>query len=216
MKQYLKFQSLVIAGKLRTEIRIMLDNKSPEFISNKEDTRSVILSLFPTICISLTKPLERGEDGKVIPAVWNPNDSLSMTKYNFPIFLEELIGMKNDMKTPDLYVYTGKRLELNEDAAAKIRRVFMIGSVTVEFSAVVIVQPDDTRVEGIKMKFNNEQSSVFLTLNEISSLAFNLSHMDIDSISLAMYLNYANKPNKTTSFDSSSLPKVDIIPKEVF
>ena len=216
MKQYLRFQSLVIPGKLRIDIRLMVDSKYPEFISSKDDTRSVTLSLFPTVSIQLTKAIERNDEGKVIPAPWNPNDTLSMTKYNFPIFLEELIGMKNDMKTPDLYVYTGKRLELNEDAAAKIRRVFMIGNMTIELSSVVIVQPDDTRVEGIKMKFNNEQSTVFLTLNEISSLAFNLSHMDIDSIALSMYLNYTTKPSKPTSFDSSSLPKVDIIPKEVF
>ena len=52
-----------------------------------------------------------------------------------------------------VHTYHGKRLELNEEVAAKIRRVFMIGNVTLELSAVVVVQQDESRVEGIKVKF---------------------------------------------------------------
>ena len=74
---------------------------------------------------------------------------------------------------------------------------------------------DDTRVEGIKMKFNNEQSSVLLTLNELDSLVFNLRNMDVDSVALLLYLNYINKPAGTKNFNANALtPKVDIAPKE--
>ena len=94
----------------------------------------------------------------------------------------------------------------------------MIGNVTLELSAVVIVQDDESRIEGIKMKFNNEQSSVLLTLNELTSLIYNLDHLDVDSVALMLYMNYITKPDKPTTFDSSSLqqPVVDILPKDNF
>lgn len=216
MKQSVRFLNLTIPGKLRVEVRITVDDRGSEYVSDFNGNKSASISLMPIIGVSITRPSEIDENGKRVRAPWNPNDSLGMTKYNLPILVEELNGIQEDLKTIDLYTYQGKRLELNEEVAAKIRRVFMIGNTTLELSAVVIVQPeDDKRVEGIKMKFNNEQSSVLLTLNELSSLSFTLQNMDVDSLAMLMYLNYITKPEKPTLFDSSTLsPKVDILPKE--
>lgn len=216
MKQNVKYRSLVIPGKLTIEVRIMIDDRGGEYISSFDGNKSTSISFFPIVSMTLTKPAELDDNGNRVRAPWNPNDNLGMTKFNMPIMYNNLKAIQEDMKTPELYTYHGKRLELNEEAAAKIRKVYLIGNTTIELSAVVVLNTaDDSRVEGIKMKFNNEQSSVLLTLNELDSLIYNLGHMDVDSLALLMYLNYINKPDKPKTFDASTLtPKVDIAPKD--
>lgn len=217
MKQSVRFQNLILAGKLRCEIRIIVDdNRSVEYKSTFENNQSTGITLFPIISLIILRPSEIDDNGYRVKAPWNMNDSIGMTKYNFPTFLNNLKEIKDDMKTPELYTYQGKRLELNEEIAEKSRKVFPIGNAVIELVPVVIVQQDDSRIEGIRMKFNNESSTVLLSLNDIDALIYNLEYMDIDSIALLMYLNYITKPNKPTMFDSSSLssPKVDIVPKE--
>ena len=215
MKQSVKYTSMTLAGKLRTEVRINIDNRGFDYTSNNTaDGKYTSLSFYPIISISLIRPSERDETGKTIRAAWNPNDNLGMTKHTLPIFLRELSGIQEDLKIPELYTYTGKRLELNEEEAAKIRRVFNIGNIVVELSAVVIIKPeDDTRIEGIKMKFNNEQSHVLLTLNDIESLRFDLTTMDVNSLAMLMYLNYITKSDKPINFNTNTLKTdIDITP----
>lgn len=212
MKQIVRYRHLIIPGKLTSDVRIIVDDRGSEYHSNMNMNDSTSINLFPVINLSITRLGDVDENGNRIKAPWNPNDSLGMTKYNLPIFVDELYNIQQDMKIPELYTYHGKRLEINEEIASKIRRVFMIGNVTLELTAVVITQNDDSRLEGIKMKFNNEQSSVQLTLNELNSLIFNYKNIDIDSISLLLYLNYVKKPDKS-SFDGLLKPEVDILPK---
>ena len=215
MKQTVRYQILTVPGKLRSDVRIIVDDSRPaEFSSNYEGLNNS-LTLHPLVTLSIIRPSEVDENGTRVRAPWNPNDSLGMTKFSLPIFLKELAGINKDMEIPELYTYHGKRLEINEEAAAKIRRVFMIGTVTLELSAVVVTQADESRVEGIKMKFNNEQSSVILTLNELTSLLYNLQSVNVDSIAIALYMNYINRPDKPKTFQPGTFqPKVDIIPKE--
>ncbi len=221
-KQVVRCHILTIAKKLRVDVRISVDDRfSAMFSSTYDDAKNTSITIYPSIGVQLLKPGGVDENGKVVRAPWNPNDNLGMTKYNFPIFVNELAGIQQDMKTPNLYTYQGKRLELNEEVAAKIRRVFVIGNMMIELSAVVITQDDsvegvDARVEGIKMKFNNEQSSVQLTLNELNSFVWNLEHTDIDTLCMLMYLNFVNKPTHPRNFDSAGAiapkPEVDIEP----
>ena len=219
MKQIVRYQSLVIPSKLRSEVRITVDDKGAEYTSSFDGNKSTSISLFPIISITLTRISDVDDNGNRVRAPWNPNDNISMTKYNLPVFLHELIEIQQSMKIPELYTYQGKRLELNEEAAQKVRRVFMIGNTTLELSPIVIIQSDDSRVEGIKMKFNNEQSSVLLTLNELDSLSFNLRNLDVDSIALSMYTTYITKSvttNNRSSDSNTTVPKVDIAPKSEF
>lgn len=218
MKQIVKYRALTIVNKLSIDIRITIDDRAAEYASAFDGNKSTSIMFYPLVTVSLTRPPETDDNGNRIRAPWNPNDNLGMTKFNLPIFFEELSGIRQDMKIPELYTYHGKRLELNEEAAQKIRRVFMIGNMTLELSAVVVIKPeDDSRVEGIKMKFNNEQSTVLLTLNELDSLIYNINHLDVDSIAFMMYLNYIQKPEKPTTFTPATLtPTVDIKPKTEF
>lgn len=216
MKQNVRYRSLVIPGKLMVEIRISIDDRGGEYMTSFDGNKSTSVTFFPIISMSLTKPAEMDDNGNKVKAPWNPNDTLGMTKFNLPIMYNNLKAIQEDMKTPDLYTYHGKRLELNEEAAMKVRKVFLMGNTTIELSTVVVINTaDDSRVEGVKIKFNNEQSTVILTLNELDSLIYSLGHMDVDSISFLMYLNYISKPEKPRTFDASTLtPKVDIAPKE--
>lgn len=214
MKQHVRYQSMVIAGKLRTEVRITIDERGVEYTSTFDGNKSTSIGFFPIISIILTRQGEMDENGNRTKAVRALNDNLGMTRYNMPIFLNELLTIEKGLKIPELYTYMGKRLELNEELAEKVRRVFPIGNMTIELVPIVIIKQDDSRAEGIKMKFNNEQSSVSLTLSELESLIFHFQTLDIDSIALLMYLNYITKPGKPRSFDASSLnTNVDIVPK---
>lgn len=215
MKQVTRYQFLTIPGKLRGELRITVDSdRSPVFTTNNGDSTNTGIAFYPSISLSIIRPSELDENGQRIRAPWNPNDYLPMTKFNLPIFTQELEGIIQDMKIPELYTYHGKRLELNEEVAGKIRRPFVVGNVTIELSAVVIIQ-DDNRLEGVKLKFNNEQSSVLLTLNELSSLCDNLKKLDVDTISMLLYINWINRPDRPKTFNRlDSTPKVDILPKE--
>lgn len=216
MKQMVRYRCLAIAGKLTMDIRITIDDRSAEYTSMFDGNKSTSITFYPIITLSLTKPMETDENGNRIRPPWNPNDNLGMTKFNLPIFFNELRGIREDMKIPDLYKYHGKRLELNEEVATKIRRVFIIGNTTLELSAVVVINTaDESRVEGIKMKFNNEQSSVLLTLNEVDSLIYNIDHLNTDAIAFMMYMNYITRPEKPKNLDAKTIAPmvVDIKPK---
>lgn len=214
MKHNIRYRWLTIPNKLAGEIRITIDDRTNGIIQSVYDGgKSTSYSIFPFITLQIIRPSEVDDTGKRIRAQWNPNDSLSLTKFNFPIMLRELTGIANDLKIPSMYSYTGRRLDLNPEEAEKVRRVFMIGNTTLELIPVVIEQLDDTRVEGIKMKFNNEQSSVGLTINELDSLITNMQNLDPDALALIMGINALNGV-KSDQPNEPLKPYVDIQPKE--
>lgn len=218
MKNVIRYRFLTIPKKIYCDIRLSIsDNISPEYRSSYEDTNSVSLRLSPFIGINIVRPNVQDEEGRTIRAPWNPNDSLGMTKFNLPIFIDNLRAIRRSMETPNLYSYVGKRLEINEKEAELTRRVFTIGNTVVEFAPIVVTPDDDTRVEGIKVKFNNEDSSFTLTLNEISSLYWNLNNTNYEEIAIMMYQSYMKNPDKK-EFEPTKKTyntSVDITPKSI-
>lgn len=218
MKNVIRYRFLTIPKKIYCDIRLSIsDNISPEYRSSYEDTNSVSLRLSPFIGINIVRPNVQDEEGRLVRAPWNPNDSLGMTKFNLPIFIDNLRAIRRSMETPNLYSYVGKRLEINEKEAELTRRVFTIGNTVVEFAPIVVTPDDDTRVEGIKVKFNNEDSSFTLTLNEISSLYWNLNNTNYEEIAIMMYQSYMKNPDKK-EFEPTKKTyntAVDITPKSI-
>lgn len=216
MRESMRCQVVTINKKIKVDVRLSLDGKvNPLYESFAPDNSTHVLNLYPTVSIQILKPTEIDDTGRVVRPPWNANDILGLTKYNYPIFVNELKGIQEDMKIPNLYTYLDKRLELNEEVAAKIRRVFKIGStMTIEFSAVIITQPNvdgiDERMEGIKIKFNNEQSATTLTLNELDSLVFNLDHLNADVLATMMFLAFVYKPGSPREFDVNNFNKVEV------
>ena len=212
MKQIARYRFLTVPNKLYADIRITVDESTHAETRNVYDGgMSVNLILLPMINMQILKPLEVSDTGRRFRPMSSQNDSIGMTKFNFPTFIMELKNIYSDMKTPDLYIYKGDRLDLNERVADNIRRTFVIGRTNIELKAVVIEQASETggidRVEGIKMKFNNEDSSVLLTLREIESMLWVMNHVDIDNLVLSMYLNLIER----NSYEKAK-PVVDIQP----
>ena len=194
------------------DIRISVDDKQTEFNSVYDGGKSSALMLFPFIALQILKFNEVDENGRRLRQQWNPNDTLTMTRYNYPILIRELTAIMNDMKIPEMYSYTGSRLDVNVEAAEKARRVFMISNATIELVPIVIEQQDESRVEGIKMKFNNEQSVVALTLNELDSLLYQMNHTDIENLAINLYNRFASD-GSVADIDMNKQPIVDIQPK---
>jgi hypothetical protein len=221
MKQQVKYQLVSVPGKLRFELKLFMDdsNDKTEFISNINGDKYTTVSLYPIMSLTIIRLGELNESGIRTKVPYNPNDTLSMGRYNYPIFVNELNTIHKDFKTPELYSYTNKRLEMNEELASKFRRVFMVGNTVVEMVPVVIIQPDENKVEGVKIKFNNEQSSVLLTLNDMESLLFTMERVNIDSITMDLYNSYIKTGVKNHTVDASSFAgakkvDIDIIPKD--
>lgn len=215
MKYTLKYSILVIAKKLKVEVRVSITDQNlfvRRFTNETADTTT--FSSLPSLVISILRPRMEGEMTKE----WNPNDTLMLTKYTLPIFYRELTAIYEGMKTPNLYSYTDNRLELNESAAEEVRRVFQIYNTTVELAPMVITQekPDGVDyLEGIKMKFNNENSSVHLTLNDAYSLMWNINNVDVDVISLEMFNYYLSTGSKEMAMNLSYKSDIDIKPKKM-
>ena len=214
MKQTTSYRFLSIQNKIRGDLKIIIDtDRNPEYVSNNASGTNTSITFYPIVTLTIIKPSQIDENGQRVQVPWTINDSLSMNKINLAIFKNEFKEIMNGMKTPELYTYHGKRLELNESIAEEVRRVFMINpTMTVELSPVVIMQDDD-RLEGIKIKFNNEQSTVTLTLNEVTGFYEVISKLEIDSVAMLLYLNYASRPDKPKQFDALNPPNVDIVPK---
>lgn len=214
MKQTTSYRFLSIQNKIRGDLKIIIDtDRNPEYVSNNASGTNTSIAFYPIVTLTIIKPPQIDENGQRVQVPWTINDSLSMNKINLAIFKNEFKEIMNRMKTPELYTYHGKRLELNESIAEEVRRVFMINpTMTVELSPVVIMQDDD-RLEGIKIKFNNEQSTVTLTLNEVTGFYEVISKLEIDSVAMLLYLNYASRPDKPKQFDALNPPNVDIVPK---
>lgn len=197
MKRQIKYRIMMIPKKLSVELRLTVDtSRNPRFSANGETTTEIngdtftSLTMFPLISLSILRPAEIDENGLRQRAPFNPSDNLGMTRYQFPIFVSELERANANLKVPELYRYLDQRLTLNEELAEQYRQVFVIGNIAVELVPVVITQPDETKVEGIRMKFNNETSTVPLTLNDIESLLFTLKGIDIDNIVLFIHATY--------------------------
>jgi hypothetical protein len=222
MKRQIKYRVATIANKLSLDLLVIVDTNqrfgNPEFVSENDGTKFISLNIMPLIKITILRTSERNDDGGWQRAPYNPSDGLAMTRYTYPIFTLELERMNEAMRIPELYSYVNKQLQLNDALAEKHRRVFQTGRTVIEMVPIVIVQPDDeTRVEGIRLKFNNEQSSVSLTLNDIESLLFTLKTMNVDSLTTLLYTSYLKDDIFYKSGEGDSNPtsssSVDIRPK---
>ena len=197
MKKSIKYKLLTIPNKIQVDLKIITDDSggplSTEFVSTTKDFIS--LNLYPLVTISIVRPYEIDESGVKRRAPWNQNDSLPLTRYTLPIFLKEFLDLKKDLEIQELYTYIENRLELNDVVAEKIVRKFKVGNNSVELAPVVISLIDDSRVEGIKLKINNEESTVLLTLNDIESLSYVLKSTQFDQLVLTLYNIYKGNKN---------------------
>lgn len=224
MKKQVKYRVLTIPGKLSLDVKISFDstrgNLDSDYTSPVDGNVYTTVNIFPLVLLSIVRSSEIDDTGNRQKAPYNQNDNLGMTRWQFPMFVSELGMMWDAMRTPDLYSYVDKQLVVNDELAESVRRVFLVGrNMVVEMVPVVIVQPDDSRVEGIRLKFNNEQSVVPLTLNDIECLLLTMRSLDIDSVCLALHVNYIRDREQVSGGTEPTVvgpfhPTTDIKPKE--
>lgn len=194
MIQNVRYRYMTIPSKLTGDIHLRIDDKSRDFRQVLgDDVSNINIQLLPIINVNITRPLEKDADGLYIKRAWNPNDSLGMTKYQLAIFIDNWKKIYNDMKIPSLYIYTGDQLDLNEKEAKNVRRVFTAGNQVVELMPIVIYDENKKVKEGIRMKINDESSTVHLSLDESLGLISIVNNLDVDTITLMMYNNYIRK-----------------------
>ena len=215
MKQALRYRFLSIPNKMHGDVRILIDtNKSPEYIMEKDEMLNCGITLFPLINFMIVKPDSIDENGNRIRAQWDPGDSITLSRYNLPIFVNELKEIYNSLKRPNLYTYTKDRLEVNDKIAEECRRVFMLSNTAIELSTVVIKEVTDLGekyLEGVKLKFNNESHVVLLTINELISIIYTIDHTDINVLGFELYKAYLK--GKTIEPKVAQKPAIDIEPK---
>lgn len=217
MKQIVRYKFLTIPHKFSGELRLTVDTaKAIAYSSVYEGGKSTNIAMMPTVVLSITREAERDDDGRYVRPPWNPNDNIPLTRYHVPLLLQEMKAIYKDMQIPEMYKYHGDRLELNDTLAAKARKVFVIGSTTIEIAPVVIQRDETNSIEGIKIKFNNESSSVVFTLNEFYSCIYQLDKLDIDMLITWMFDRYVEADAKEPYLRVARAPKkpaiVDIEP----
>lgn len=216
MRQIVRYRFMTIPNKMYADVRVTVDDNSRAEISNHFDGgRSVSLTLLPMINLQILKPLELDSNGRKFRPKPGPNDSVGLTKMNMPTFVNELKRIHRDIELSDnLYSYKGDRLDLNDKEAEKVRRAFLVGRATIELRAVVIETVLDTgitqREKGIKMKFNNEESTVLLNMVELEAMIWIMNNVDIDNLVLSMYLSLVERTTyepRRTVVDIQPMPK---------
>ena len=111
MKQVLRYQALTVPGKLRVEVRLIVDDRGVESHFAGDSSQNVSISPRPFIVANIIRPTETDENGQRMRAPWDPADSLSMTKYTLPIFLEELRSRSCTLTTVNVWKSTKRSLK---------------------------------------------------------------------------------------------------------
>lgn len=201
MKQQIKYQIATIPRKLLIEMRMIIDSNDkykPGLKINIAEggDEYLELKLFPVVNLNIFREILVVE-GIPQRRDFNPNDNVMLTKYNLPLFLDNLNTIIKDFQTPKLYHYTDGRLELDSKLAESIQKKFIISQKLIIFTPVVINNTandgNESQLEGIEMKINTDESTVLLTLNDMSSLSYILNKLDIDSLSIQLYTNFIKK-----------------------
>lgn len=185
-RQYIRYRVLNIPWKLNISMRISVDHRN-EYRHSDDSRDSISLTLYPTLDLQIihTRPIDSLE----APKVWNPNDTLSLSKFTLPIFIHELKLVCEAIKIQEMFVYTNDRLDINPKLAEEKRRIFQASS-TFFVEIIPSVVDEDKRVEGIRFTFNKEPSVFYLNLIEVESLMYTLQSVNFDILALQMYDMY--------------------------
>lgn len=213
MKTTIVYHVLTVPKKLRMEIKLILDNdRSSEYINSSTDGTFATVRLYPMITLSIVREIQRDESGMIIKQPFVLSDTLSMSRYTLAVFKSEFEDLYRLMKEKDVYTYHGKRLELNEKIADEIKKLFQLSKTVVEITPTLLISPDDIdqKIEGVKLKFNNEASSVLLSINDMTALVETMNNISIDTITTWMYKEYKNATPR--SYNSPNFKEIEVAP----
>lgn len=223
MKHVLRYLLFSITNKIRCEVRCIINDipNSIYYHQHKEGEITDSLSLRPFITVTILR------DKREFPG-WLISDTLGLNKVSYPTFVKELKKMQETLKISDMYQYKEDPvtkfnvcLGVNEELANRHRQIFKPynSQIMVEITPTATEFSDRvygvaTLTKAVKIKFNNEESSVVLNEEEFDALVSSLDKADMDMITLHMYQQYykptAQKLDVVKTVNSQD-PKVDIV-----
>lgn len=215
MKTSIVYHVITIPKKLKMEIKLIVEDNKSEYINSSGEDTFATIRLFPMITLGIVREVQRDDTGLIIKQPFVLSDTLTMSRYTLAIFKSEFEDIFRLIKEKDVYTYHGKRLELNEKIVEEIRKVFKISRNVVEIMPTLLISPDDMdeKIEGVKLKFNNENSSVLLSINDMIALIETMNNISIDTITTWMYKEFKNA--KPGTYPPASFKEIDIIPKAI-
>jgi hypothetical protein len=194
MKRTINFNVGAITGKLNINLRLALDDQSERFSSgvristNQTGDEYINVNLYPMLSLIIHRE-NIVVEGVSQRAPFNRDDMITLSRSTIPIFIHNFDRLLKEFETPELYKYIEDRLELNDKLAEAYRKRFMVGPSIVEL-VPVIIDDGDSKMEGIRMKFNVEDSTVVLTMNEAIRLSYTIKNLNIDALALQIYLEF--------------------------
>ena len=118
---------------------------------------------------------------------WNSNLSFNMNRKELYFISIRLKKIYNAFQVKDLFYSTNGKLEVNKERAYELREVFVCGGKTIWIQACVVENDEDhMSYEGVFMSINTIDNFTYLTYSELGYLAYELSKIDIDSLTLQM------------------------------
>ena len=196
VNKYLKLKfSLVIKG----EKYLPLLNK---FEMNGND----YLKISPIAMVTLE--IKSNADKK---EQWNPNRSLCFSKVTMFLFCKRLKEIIHKFKSiKELFYYEGdNQLKVDKNLARDVMEYVLVGSKTCKFLPVVIEDEEtNEQFEGVALLINSPENYCFITFEEMEYLAYYLSKLDLDNLSLQVI-------NTTVMCTNLEKKKLEL-PKKVF
>jgi hypothetical protein len=138
----------------------------------------------PYIIIDITSYMTKGES-------WNPNQSVTLTRYYLFRFLQGLKRLINDFHShKDLFYYQNDELVVDNDIANEITiSVQTSGSKLVMMKPCVVPDEESSTgnvYEGCIFYINNMENFAYLTYTEMEYLYYELAKIDMTSLSLQL------------------------------
>lgn len=159
------------------------------------------ISPYPFITIDIMGRLEKYEE-------WNANFSVTMNRKDLFMLILSLKGIyKKFSEDKDLFYYNEQNeLVVNGVRADNAKVVISVGNKTLWFQPCVVTNEEDkVSYEGLFMVINSPDYYTYLTYVELEYLIYELSHIDMNSLSLLL-IDVCSKPEIMNSVTTQELP----------
>lgn len=117
---------------------------------------------------------------------WDPSSTIVFPKPYFYIFVRKLKTFIDDFQIPNLYRYVNHKLTVNTEIASNRFLLMNVGNRACKMMYSVVLDDNNKEVEyeGCILKINHDLNYILLTYEEILMLYDELSHIDVNTLSL--------------------------------
>lgn len=164
----------------------------------------------PYIILDISSYMNKGE-------TWSSNQSVTLNRYYLFRFLQGLRKLINDFQNcKNLFYYQNKELIVNNSVADMITiSIPTAGSKTIMMKPCVVPDEESNTnnvYEGCIFYINNMENFAYLTYTEMEYLYYELSKIDMSSLSLHLITivkEFENQKSETLTSPTSSQGEID-------